>query len=50
MTIYNYWVYIRNSNGSPMRVTLQASNAYEAIQRARALYGSSLISEGACAF
>jgi len=31
-------------------VTLQASSAYEAIERARALYGSSLISQGACAF
>jgi len=50
MTMYNYWVFIRNSNGAPMKVTLQASNAYEAIQRARALYGSSLMSEGANAY
>ena len=49
-TMYNYWALIRNSNGSPMRVTLQASSAYDAIERARALYGSSLISQGACAF
>ena len=48
--MYNYWVFIRNSNGTPMRVTLQASNSYEAIQRFRALYGSNLLSEGANAF
>jgi hypothetical protein len=43
----NYWIYIRNSNGFPMKVTIQASNPYDAIQRARALYGPSLMSEGA---
>jgi len=48
--MYNYWVLIRNSNGSPMKMTLQASNAYEAIQKARAIFGSTLISQGACAF
>jgi hypothetical protein len=42
-----YWVLIRNSGGYPMRVTLQASNPFEAIQKARAIYGASLISEGA---
>ena len=47
MTMYNYWVLIRNSNGFPMKVTFQASNPYVAIQEARARYGSSLISEGA---
>lgn len=49
-TMYNYWALIRNSNGAPMRVTLQASNAYEAIQLFRAIYGSNLMSEGANAF
>ena len=49
-TMYNYWILIRNSNGFPMKVTIQASNPYVAIQQARALYGSNLISEGACAF
>jgi hypothetical protein len=49
-TMYNYWALIRNSNGAPMRVTLQATSAYEAIQLFRALYGSNLMSEGANAF
>ena len=42
-----YWILIRNSGGYPMRVTIQASNPFTAIQTARAIYGSSLISEGA---
>lgn len=46
----NYWILIRNSGGNPMKVTIQAPNPYAAIQQARALYGSSLISEGANAF
>ena len=47
MTMYNYWVLIRNSNGFPMRVNFKASNPYEAIQLARSIYKSDLISEGA---
>jgi hypothetical protein len=42
-----YWILIRNSAGAPIRVTLQASDSYRAIELARAMYGSQLISEGA---
>lgn len=42
-----YWILIRNSNGFPMKATIQASNPYEAIQLARSIYKSDLISEGA---
>jgi hypothetical protein len=42
-----FWVIVRNSSGSPMRVTLQAENPFKAIELAKILYGSSLISEGA---
>lgn len=45
--MYNYWILIRDSRGNPLRVTIQASNPIAAIQQARALYGSNLISEGA---
>jgi len=46
----NYWIFIRNSGGYPMKVTIQAPNPFVAIQQARALYGSALISEGANAY
>jgi hypothetical protein len=42
-----FWVLIRNSAGAPMKVNVFAENAYKAIEVARALYGKSLISEGA---
>jgi hypothetical protein len=42
-----FWVFIKNSSGMPMRVELQAENNFRAIEIARALYGPSLISEGA---
>ncbi len=42
-----YWVFVRNSGGSPMRVELLAKTNYEAIQIAKSLYGSQLISESA---
>jgi hypothetical protein len=42
-----FWVIVRNSSGMPMQVTLQAENPYRAMELAKALYGSSLISEGA---
>ena len=45
--MYNYWILIRDSKGYPIKVTIQASNPYIAIQQARAMYGSDLISEGA---
>jgi hypothetical protein len=48
--MYNYWILIRNSGGYPMKVTIQAPNPFVAIQQARALYGSALISEGANAY
>ena len=43
----NYWILIRNSGGNPMKVTIQAPNPFVAIQQARVLYRSNLISEGA---
>ena len=46
----NYWVLIRGSSNNPLKVTIQATSPYMAIQQARAMYGSALISEGACAF
>jgi hypothetical protein len=45
-----FWFIVRNSSGSPMRVTLQAENPYRAFELAKSLYGSSLISEGAGTF
>jgi hypothetical protein len=42
-----FWVYIKNSSGAPMRVELMAENNFRAIELAKALYGPSLISEGA---
>ena len=48
--MYNYWILIRDSGGNPMKVTIQAPNPFVAIQQARALYGSNLISEGANAY
>ena len=45
--MHEYWVFIRNSSGTPMRVTLFAENNFRAIEIAKAMYGSSLMSEGA---
>ena len=45
--MHTYWVLINNSAGYPMRVELQAENNFRAIELAKALYGKSLISEGA---
>jgi hypothetical protein len=42
-----YWIWIRNSSGAPIRVTVSASDNYRAIELARVLYGSQLISESA---
>lgn len=42
-----YWVLVRNAGGAPMRVELLAKTNYEAIQIAKSLYGTQLISEGA---
>jgi len=42
-----FWVIVRNSSGSPMQVTLQAENPWKAMELAKLLYGSALISEGA---
>lgn len=42
-----YWIWIRNSAGAPIRVTVTASDNYRAIELARAMYGSQLISESA---
>jgi hypothetical protein len=42
-----FWVWIRNSSGAPIRVTVNASDNYRAIELARVLYGSQLISESA---
>ncbi len=45
--MYEYWIMIRNDAGAPMRVTVFADTNYQAIQVARAMYGSQLISESA---
>lgn len=42
-----YWVMIRNDAGAPLRVSVFANTNYDAIQVARAMYGSQLISESA---
>ena len=42
-----YWIWIRNSAGAPIRTTVYADNNYKAIEVARALYGPQLISESA---
>lgn len=45
--MHTFWVLIRNSSGAPMRVELYAENPFRAIETAKAMYGSNLISEGA---
>ena len=42
-----YWIWIRNSAGAPIRTTVYADNNYKAIEVAKALYGPQLISESA---
>jgi hypothetical protein len=42
-----YWIWIRNSAGAPIRTTVYADNNYKAIEIARALYGPQLMSESA---
>ena len=34
-----WWFLIRNDRGYPMKVTVQASDPYSALQQARAMYG-----------
>jgi hypothetical protein len=48
--MYRYWILYRNSGGYPMRADIHAPNPFVAIQQARAIYGSTLISEGANAY
>jgi hypothetical protein len=45
--VNEYWIWIRNSSGAPIRTTVFAENNYKAIELARAMYGSQLISESA---
>jgi hypothetical protein len=45
--MHTWWLLIRNAAGAPMRVTVQADNAYLAFQQARAMYGDKLITENA---
>lgn len=45
--MYEWWFFIRNDAGAPMRVTVWADTSYEAIQRARSIYGRQMISESA---
>ena len=45
--MYNYWMLVRNDSGGTMRITIQAPNPHQAYQMARAMYGSSMISESA---
>jgi len=47
LKVNEYWIWIRNSAGAPIRTTVYADNNYKAIEIARALYGPQLISESA---
>lgn len=40
-----YYVYIKNSLGYQIKVPVTAQGPYDAIQAAKAMYGSSLMSE-----
>lgn len=40
-----YWAIVRTVVGGSMRVTVRASNTYEATQMLRAQYGEKLITE-----
>jgi len=43
--VYTWVFMIEDSNGYPMRVLLQATDAYRATEQARAMYGNRLLSE-----
>ncbi len=43
--MHTYKVWIKNSVGAPMLVTVQAENTFRALELAKALYGPNLISE-----
>lgn len=45
--MHTWWLLIRNSAGAPMRITVQATDSYQAYQQARAIYGDKLITENA---
>ncbi len=46
--VHTWWFIIRDSNDYPIKVTLQARDAYTAMEMARGMYGDRLISEHAC--
>ena len=43
--IFTWWFLIEDSRGYPMKVTLQAKDAYRALEQARAMYGNRLLTE-----
>ena len=45
--MYTWFFMIKNSAGYPMKVYLQAPDAFRALEQARALYGANLLTEAA---
>lgn len=43
--IYDYQYMVKDSKGYPMTVVIQGRNCYEADQKAKAMYGSNMITE-----
>ena len=43
--MYTWFFMIKDSNGYPMKVYVQAPDAYRAQEQARAMYGSNLLTE-----
>ena len=47
VTMRSWWVHVRTDGGGIMVCTVQAPDSYQAIQIAKNLYGSNLISQSA---
>lgn len=47
MQMRSWWLHVRTDRGGTIVVTVQAPDSYQAIQIARNMYGSNLISESA---
>jgi hypothetical protein len=45
--MHTYWIFVRNESGTAMKIEIQGRDNYQAIQLAKALYGSRLLSESA---
>lgn len=45
--MFTWWFMIADSNGYPMKVYIQAPDAYRALEQARAMYGTRLLTEAA---